>query len=503
MNLTIFSRLFIVYCIIVVIVLSVSIFAILKLREFNAGTQHILRVDNRIVDIEEELNRLILSQVRFEKKYMITQDPSLYDQFISAKNEFTKGLAEARALVDTTPKRETMERIETAYSDYQSLVEREAKEVRAKRSYPARWFEREKERAVDAILANLETLEGHSRRDIALRMKALREGANSAQKLALLISGLAFFFVLGMSLLITRSITRPLHLLMGEIKEISKGVFQCDLKISSPPEIAELTRAFNAMCERLAAVDKMKSDFFATMSHELRTPLASLREGTNLLLEGVGGPLTEKQKRLLTILSGESNRLIGLVNSVLDLSKMEAGMMTYRFQQGSLSSLLEQALAEMVPLFEAKKIALETKMDSSIPSIFMDSEKMLQALRNLLGNAVKFTPDGGRIRVDVVKEEKKVKVSVQDSGPGIPKEYLSTIFNKFQQVSSTETYGSKGTGLGLAIAKHIVTSHGGEIWAESQPGEGSTFCFVLPLASSSGETDALPPKKESRGSSSV
>ena len=235
------------------------------------------------------------------------------------------------------------------------------------------------------------------------------------------------------------------------------------------------------MCAKLKEVDKLKSDFFSTMSHELRTPLTSIKEGTALLREGVAGTITEKQKRLLTIISEESHRLIGLVNSLLDLSKMEAGMMTYTFEQASLPPLIDKAIMEIGPLVEAKKITVEAKMNEALPLIKMDSERILQALRNLVGNAVKFTPDGGWVGVSARPVNRGVQVSVTDTGPGIPAENLTTIFDKFQQATHAGSYQSKGTGLGLAIVKHIITSHGGKIWAESEPGQGSTFIFILPV----------------------
>jgi two-component system sensor histidine kinase GlrK len=225
----------------------------------------------------------------------------------------------------------------------------------------------------------------------------------------------------------------------------------------------------------------MKSEFFSSMSHELRTPLTSIKEGTRLLLEGVGGSITDKQKQLLTILREESDRLINLVSSLLDLSKMEAGMMTYSFTQSSLPPLIHKVMNEIGPLVEAKQIALNAELSPELPSIKMDSERILQALRNLIGNAVKFTPEGGLVTVSSKVHDRRVEVSVRDTGPGILAEDLATIFDKFQQTASNGPYRIKGTGLGLAIAKHIINSHGGEIWAESQPGRGSTFIFVLPV----------------------
>ncbi len=199
-----------------------------------------------------------------------------------------------------------------------------------------------------------------------------------------------------------------------------------------------------------------------------------------LLREGVGGVLTDKQKRLLRILAMETDRLIGLVNSLLDLSKMEAGMMTYRFEPGVLSPLIDRAMMEIGPIVESKKITVEKRVNESLPKIMMDSERILQALRNLIGNAVKFTPEGGQIRVSALLVNRNVEVSISDTGPGIPEENLGKIFDKFQQALPSGSYPMKGTGLGLAIVNHIISSHGGKIWAESKPGQGSTFIFVLP-----------------------
>jgi two-component system sensor histidine kinase GlrK len=311
-------------------------------------------------------------------------------------------------------------------------------------------------------------------------MKMLAEAGDSARNVIIIIAITAIFLVTITSFYITRSIADPLTLLMDKTREVSEGVFECDLKISSPPEIFELTKAFNSMCSKLKAVDKMKSDFFSTMSHELRTPLTSIREGTSLLLEGVGGTITDKQQRLLTIISEESNRLISLVSSLLDLSKMEAGMMIYNLEQASLGPLIVQAITEITPLVEAKKIMLETKIGEELPMMKIDSERILQALRNLIGNAVKFTPDGGQVRVSARPVDAGVEVSVADTGPGIPVEKLTTIFDRFQQVAAPGPYRSWGTGLGLAIVNQVIKSHGGKVWAESDPGRGSTFIFVLP-----------------------
>jgi two-component system sensor histidine kinase GlrK len=286
--------------------------------------------------------------------------------------------------------------------------------------------------------------------------------------------------IIAMSFLITRSITFPIGLLKNKTREIANGNFQGSLEIKSPPEIGDLALAINSMSAKLHEIDRLKADFFAYMSHELRTPLTSIKEGTGLLLEGVGGETTDKQRKLLTILAEESNRLINVVNSLLDLSKMEAGMMTYEFEVSNVDPLIKRAVAEITPLIEAKQIKLESRVDAPLPAINVDPERILQVLRNLLGNAVKFTPKGGQVSVSVKPLDGKLEVSVKDSGPGIPTESLISIFEKFSQGNHKGAHTRSGTGLGLAIAKSIISSHGGKIWAESELGQGSTFTFVLP-----------------------
>jgi two-component system sensor histidine kinase GlrK len=463
------------------LVILVSAYAILRLHQLNTGTRHILNIDNRILDYQEKLADSTLSQLRYEKKYVLTKDVLLYEQFLSAKRDFTKFLSELLLIVDTPEKKDSLNKVKTHYQHFQALIDKEIENIRGTQSYSKRWSEQEIEKASDGVLEELKKLEGYARRDIQQRMKMLGESSASARKLVLTISAVAVVLVIVASFLITRSIAQPLTILMEKTKEISKGVFNDDLNIASPPEISELAGAFNSMCGKLKMVDKMKSDFFSSMSHELRTPLTSIKEGINLLREGVGGTIPERQKRLLAILSEESKRLIDLVNSLLDLSKMEAGMMTYTFEPGTVTPLIERATTEMIPLIEARKITLTTKVDEKLPVIKIDREKILQVLRNLVGNAVKFTPEGGQVRVVARLVNRGVEVSVSDTGPGIKKENLTTIFEKFHQAPFKHSNPIKGTGLGLAIVNHVITAHGGRVWAESEPGQGSSLIFVLPV----------------------
>ena len=479
MRLSLFSRLTVGYLAIFLIVALASGYAIVQLGYFRERTESILKVDNRILDHEKILADLLLAQSRAEQKFTITKDEAWYLEFVRLKIDFEARLENAFALNDraATP---VLKQTQKDFRRYDELVDEEAHLVRAHKSYAQAEYKQNKDVLIDSLLDSFEKLRLNQQEATHAKVTELAIAADQARDVSLTITLACLLAIVLMSLLITNGITRPISLLKNKTREIAKGNFEGSVEVKSPPEISELAAAINLMCGRLKEIDRVKADFFASMSHELRTPLTSIKEGTGLLLDGVGGETSDKQRRLLGILAEESNRLITLVNTLLDLSKMEAGMMSYDFETTSVDSLIRRAIAEITPLFEAKQIKLESSVDLALPSVKIDSERILQVLRNLLGNAVKFTPKGGQVSVAAKPADKTVEVSVKDTGPGIPAENLTSIFEKFNQGNPPRAQARVGTGLGLAIAKSIISSHGGKIWAESQLGKGSTFIFVLP-----------------------
>lgn len=479
MKLTIFSRLLIGYLILFVLVIGMGVYAIFQMSQISDITQSILTINNRIIDSVTKLSEIIFSQVRYERKFIISKDEAFYNEFLKLKNDFDRYLTEMRTLTDDPQVMVFLNRIQDAYQNYQSLVYEELKSPMADSSLPPHEFGQEKEEVINAIVTDLERLEIYTRKNSDDKIKRLHEFGIQWRQLAIVMTGGFIIIGIMISLWINRSITHPLSLLEKKTKEIGVGNFKGDLILSSPPELARLAEAFNLMCNKLNELDQMKSDFFSSIAHELRTPLSTIKMGTSLLLEGTEGPLTNGQRNVLAIFEKESHRLISLVNSLLDLSKMEAGMMSFHFKPQSISPLIHQAVEEMRPLIEAKKIDLQVMTSEKLPLLKIDKDRMLQVLRNIIGNAVKFTPDKGRIKISTRNLDHEVEVSVTDTGPGISSGDLITIFEKFQQKINRKG-PMEGTGLGLAIAKQIIIHHGGKIWAESSLGHGSTFIFVLP-----------------------
>ena len=481
MRLSLFSRLTLGYLTIFLLVTTVSAYAIYQLRHFGAFTKSIMSVDKRVLDLQKVLADKLDTQSRFEQNFVIAKKEADFEQFLLFKEDFDAQLGRALVLADAAAKN-LLSQIQRDYQSYQDLFAEEAQLIRAKKVYSQTEYKQAKDKFIDTIQASLARIRSDQEEATSAKLKQLAQTVDQALQVSIIITSACLIAIVLLSLLITRSITRPVALLKSKTRDIAEGRFDAGLRISSPPELAELAAAFNQMCERLGEIERMKADFFSSMSHELRTPLTTIKEGTRLLLDGVGGETTDKQRKLLTILAEESNRLIGVVNSLLDLSKMEAGMLNYEFETVNLDPLIRRAVTEIAPLVEAKQIILETAIDTPLPPARLDPERMLQVLRNLLGNAVKFTPKGGQVTVTARPVDGKLQVSVQDSGPGIPAESLTAIFEKFHQGNHKRAHTRPGTGLGLAIAKNIITSHGGEIWAESQLGQGSKFFFALPCS---------------------
>jgi len=425
------------------------------------------------------LTDAMLAQVRFEKKYVITRDKGLIEQFRLSQRDFQQFLEGAAALDIPREVEARLERIRDRHGRYLQLFSDEQTLIDADRDYDEEAYLREREAEADWIIAQLETIGLSSRRAIQAKLTQLEAIGSRATRVAILLTAASLVMGVMLSFIVTRSITRPVGRLEEKTREIARGDFTGNLDVRSPPEMAELARAFNYMCSRLNELDQLKSEFFSTMSHELRTPLTSIKEGIGLLLDDRGRAIKDKQQKVLKILSEESNRLIGLVNSMLDIAKMEAGMMTFDYRRSQLVPLIRQVMLEMEPLAEGKRVALIADLPPELPWLDLDQERILQVLRNLVGNALKFTTHGS-VCVTGRRCVASVEVSVRDTGPGISPEDLLTIFDKFRQ-GDHDGARSGGTGLGLAIAHHVITSHGGKIWAESELGQGSTFTFALPI----------------------
>lgn len=481
MRISIFTRLIASYLAFFVMLAGVSVFSVLQLYGSHQVIHSIIQSDTTVLALSSRLSDSLLSETGFVRKYVVLKDEQLYKNYRLAAEEFNRLLNQARS-ADISPETAAiLGTIAARHQQFSRLVEEERVLVRGGAPYPAGRYEEEKKQAANAIIEYLQAARQNGEKEIFAKIGRLGEITDWAGKMVSLITAITLGGGLLGALLITRSITKPLNAIKVKTREIAKGNFQGDLTITSPPVVQELAEAINTMCHRLAAVEKIKTDFFSHMSHELRTPLASIKEGTNLLSNGLGGEINDKQRRILAIIGEESERMINLTNSLLDLSKMEAGMLAYHYVETDLPSLINDSLKVLLPMAEAKEIRISNKV-MSLPPLLVDREKMFHVFRNLIGNAIKFTGRQGEITLAAEVVDNAVHITVSDTGIGIPQGDLERIFLKFHQVLPATGEKATGTGLGLATVKQIILAHGGTVWATSQAGHGSTFHFSLPLA---------------------
>lgn len=230
--------------------------------------------------------------------------------------------------------------------------------------------------------------------------------------------------------------------------------------------------------KELKKLDELKSEFISTVSHELRTPLSIIKEGISLVLDKIPGDVNEKQTKILDISKYNIDRLARIIDSLLDISKIEAGKVEMNKDLITISDVVNQVAASFNGKIKEKGLVMRLDIDKVEGKIYADTDRITQVLTNLIGNAVKFT-SSGHIDISCKEKEDSVVCSIADTGMGIAKDDLPKMFNKFQQFGRTAGAGEKGTGLGLAIAKNIIDMHNGAIWVESEIGKGTKFTFKL------------------------
>lgn len=247
-------------------------------------------------------------------------------------------------------------------------------------------------------------------------------------------------------------------------------------------KIRELEKKVAEDNRKLIQLDNMKSGFISLIGHELRTPLTSIKESIALISDGSTGEINPNQKKMLNIANKNIARLTRLINDVLDLSKIEAGKLGVRRIRLNLNKLLKEIFKEMCFVAKNKKIDLATDLSIDLPEVYADPDRITQVITNLVHNAIKYTPEGGKISISTkLKGKRFIETSVEDTGIGIKSIDFNRLFSKFQQIDYQMTRRSDGVGLGLAISKGLIEAHGGIIGFVSEFGKGSKFYFTLPL----------------------
>lgn len=303
---------------------------------------------------------------------------------------------------------------------------------------------------------------------------------------------IAISIVVFVSFYISRSITKPIKEITEISLEMTKGNFNQKVKVFSSDEIGKLAETFNFMMvtldrslrdledekNKMAEMERIQREFVANASHELRTPLTSIRGYLEAILDGVIRGKDQERKHLRIILK-ETLRLHRLVNSLLDLSRMESGQVKTNIKDLNISEIIERTVTKLEPLIEDHQLDLEVDISKNLPIVPGDEDLIEQVLINYITNAIRFTPAGGKITVKAEKCDNEARVHVIDTGIGIPPQELPKVWKRFYKINESRPLSKEGAGLGLALVKEIMGLLGGEAWAESEPGQSTVFSFSL------------------------
>lgn len=272
-------------------------------------------------------------------------------------------------------------------------------------------------------------------------------------------------------------------------------------QVSLPLKSASLYEEIKKTNQKLERLERLKSEFISIVSHELRTPLTAIKNSLDILLSGKTGTLTDGMNNFINMAKRNVIRLAGIINDLLDLSKIEAGKMDFKFSTAKIEPVIEYVKSSLDEIAKDKKLTLKTKIEDAFTDIYADPHRLEQVLTNLISNAIKFTPEGGEIEISskiidakeikykpVFEEEfkrlrgKYVQVTVKDTGIGIAQDDLAHVFDQFAQIENSLSRKVGGSGLGLPIARQLLDAHNGAIWCDSEPNKGSSFHFVIPVA---------------------
>jgi signal transduction histidine kinase len=478
------------------LLIGVLVYFVLLVRQLVAVNHQLTEVHFRTTTVALELLGQ-LDQLELDtRKFFVTRDTRYADLVTDARTAFATGLAELERLAARGADTEGIRRLVALWRAFPlATVPKDNMAARLTATSDAELLE-----AVAAPLDDLhrQTLAvlAASREGIARQVAATGAAGREVERFSLAVAAVAPLLAALIVALSVRSIREPLRRLTEGTRAVASGTFTYQLEATEGDEFASLAEDFNTMVRRLDELDTAKRGFVSHVSHELKTPLVAMQETNRLLLDGLPGPLTDRQRRLLELNLQGSRRLSAMIANLLDLARLEAGVMSYDVRQHDVTALARSATGELEALATERGVGFVLDAPEQPVVAECDADRVVQVLENLLDNAVKFSPPGASVTVVVrsgallptdapsdsdVAPPPYALVRVRDSGPGIPDREKVHVFEKFHQAAKGSRRAGAGVGLGLAISGEIVRAHGGVTWVADNHPSGTITSLVLPI----------------------
>jgi two-component system, NtrC family, sensor histidine kinase GlrK len=484
MRLSIFWRLTIGFLAIIALVSGVNLFALHQIRQITEFSNALVSTHYPAIDSAKWLVDSLYAQIRNEKKYLAVRDDVFLKHFDNDAREFQHTLDALLEQEGSIEGQKALKDIETLHDDYRILFHTEARLEPVRTQKMSKEYEAQRDALVTSMTKRLESFVDLHEASISTVVTDARRRSEQAGVVTKELVIIALCLGLLLASLATYSILSPLRRLQEHIRQIGLGNFKTAVNVSAPSDLRELVESVGAMAKKLQELDDLKAEFVSHITHELRSPLTAIHAGTQLLLEEIPGPVNEPQRETLDLMVESSRQLIDMISSLLDLSKIDAGMMEYRIVSSDMKRVLDTSVNKIRLLADRERIRIIIEAPRGPLFAPVDEARIQQVLDNLLSNALKFSREGGSIylRLEPDQKEKVLQISVTDTGRGIAPESIQHIFERFYQGAVRARGGAPGTGIGLALVKRVVEAHGGRIWAESELGKGTTMRFVLPLS---------------------
>ena len=471
------SKIFLTSAVVVLVLAAVGLLSLRGVGQFVSVNREITDHAVPAVRLASSLRDAMRSLSRLEARYVILRDSLYATLWYEGATRVEADLAQLAGTATSDRQRAALAQVTTAFEEYRQVVAEERDLMgRGQRAQALRLVDGEGTARAERVDAALDRF---VRATDATTRAALREAARLEQRTWIWVMvglGAAVGLALAGSGIVAFRMTRSLRQLSVATRAVADGSFSAPIAVRGRDEVGDLARSFNAMAQQLRQVDEMKEEFFATISHDLKSPLGSISEAAYLLREGVTGSLSPRQARLVGIIGTSSDRILGLVNRLLDLSRLRSGVLPLESRPVNLALVVERVLEELRPQAETAGVLLEPQRIGGDFVVEGDEERLAEVIINLTTNALRFTPKGGEVRVRLRDADGEVLVAVEDTGVGIPAEALPGIFERYQQVRRDRG----GSGLGLAIVRGVVDAHGGRVTVESSEGKGTCFTVALP-----------------------